>query len=260
MISLPSQGSAALTVAAYQQGLRASKRAKTGVSKRRGYYGVARTMGGLLATERKYFDTFKNAYSVTASSDWTGTEADPATLNCLFVPQEGSDINNRVGRKVAVHKLTIRGMISVAAQANQTTTDAATLLRLILVQDLQTNGSQMQGENLMSAPGAADGRLAMNTFQSTANFGRFRVLKDKVISMGNPAISWDGTNMEQQGLSRFFKISYRFKKPVVVHFNSVNGGSVADITDHSFHFLATASTVDLVPVLYYQARTVYTDA
>lgn len=221
---------------------------------------VPRTRGAVAMTERKYFDSFLSASAITASTDWTGTEHDPAG-NCLFYPVEGSDINERIGRKVTLVKLTIRGVIRAPAQVNQTAGDAASVVRLILVQDEQTNAAQMQGEQLMSAPGAANALLCNQTFQSTANFGRFRVLKDKTFTLSNPNMAWDGTNIETNGLNRAFKFSIVFKNPIRVRFNSTNGGSVADIVDNSFHLLAQATNVaDLAPLLYYQCRCVYMDA
>lgn len=230
-------------------------------ARRTGMYTVPRTRGALAQTERKYFDTFLSAKAVVAATDWTATEVDPATLNTLFAPVQGDDINQRVGRKVHVLKITIRGVIRVPAQANQTASDAASCVRLILYLDKQTNGAQAQGENLMSGPGAANALLCPNTFQSTANFGRFRVLKDLYLTMQNPALGYDGTNMEVNGLIKPFKISINFRLPVIIRFNDTNGGTVADIIDNSFHMVATATNVaDLAPLLYYQCRVVYMDA
>lgn len=243
-----------MTSAAYV----AEKRSRTMPAKRSGYRYVPRTPGGLMVTERKYFDSYLAATALPASTDWTGTEFDP-TANSLFTPVEGSDLDNRIGRLVHVHKIQVRGMITCTAQANQTATDSAATIRLILVMDQQTNGSQMQGEQLMASPGAADSRLCVNTFQSPANFGRFRVLKDKTFNVQDPNIAYDGTNMEQQGINRPFKFTLKFAKPIPVRFNNTNGGTIADIVDNSFHMLANASGITLAPNILYEARFVYTD-
>lgn len=214
-----------------------------------------------IPTERKYFDTFLSAKALVASTDWTATECDPATLNTLFAPTEGSGINNRVGRKVNVLKISLRCSIRVPSQTNQTGADGASSIRMIIFMDQQTNGAQCQGEDLMSAPGTANAYLAPLTFQSTANFGRFRVLKDTTLLLQDPNSVYDGTNIEQNGLIRNFKLTINFRRPIPVRFNATNGGTVADIIDNSFHLIASASNVaDLAPLLYYQVRTVYADA
>jgi len=142
----------------------------------------------------------------------------------------------------------------VPPQANQTATDAGSYIRLMLVQDKQSNGTQMTGTQLMTSPGVASTILAVTTFQNIDNFGRFKVLKDKTILIQNPAVSFDGTNVEQQGLIRKFKMTYKPRKPIDVRFNAVNGGTIADIVDNSWHLLANNSSTDLNPNISYNCR------
>lgn len=218
-----------------------------------------RTYPTAVGGETKYFDAEKTATAVAASADWTGTEYDPGTLNTLFAPVKGTGINQRVGRGVQVIKIRIRGMIYTSAQVDQTAADAASYIRLALVQDTQTNGAQAQGEQIFQDPTAASAFNAACAFQSLDNLGRFKVLKDKILTIQNPNISYDGTNMEQQGLVRPFKMNCVFKSPVVVHFNETNGGTVADIVDNSWHVVANTSNAIQAPTIVYQARVYYKD-
>ncbi len=225
---------------------------------RPGYRTVARTRGWAAEpNEIKYFDTTKAATALVASVDWTGTEFDPATFNTLCVPKKGTNINERIGRKISVMKIKIRGMIVCAAQANQTATDAATVIRLALVQDMQTNATQMQGEQVFKAPSTAAAPNAVVTWRSLDTFGRFNILKEKFFTIQNPNLSWDGTNMEQNGIVRTFKLSHNFKKPVDVNFNAADGDTVADIVDNSFHVICNASAITLTPLILYEARVSY---
>lgn len=214
-----------------------------------------------MVTERKYFDSFLSAAAVAGSTDWTATELDPATLNTLCVPSEGSDIDNRVGRQITVHSIRIRGVLSVAALQDQADMVQVPAVRLVLFQDMQTNAAQAQGENLMAAPGAATAPLTMSTFQNLSNLGRFRVLKDKYIKLGMPYAGTDGasTNSLAPGQNVPFKLNFKFKRPVVIRFNATNGGSVADIIDNSFHLLGQKSATTWVASISYQCRTSYTD-
>jgi len=168
---------------------------------------VPRSLGTPLAiTERKYFDSELSAGTgVTNASSWAGTEFDPTTLNTLFVPVTGDDFNNRTGRKVQVLAIKIRGHINIPAQADQTAEDNGAFMRLILVQDRQTNAAQLNAEDVINSGGA---NVAINMFQNPAFFGRFRVLKDKNIALNTLAAVYDGTNIEQPGivaLQRRFK-------------------------------------------------------
>lgn len=231
-------------------------------ARRRGYYRVqGRSAGALVySPETKYFDTLLSDSALTASTNWTGTEHNPTVQGTLFVPNQGTAINNRVGRKVAVQKIKIRGILNVPAQADQTGLDSSAVVRLVLVQDKQSNGGQMQGEELMQAPATATARLANQSFQSLANFGRFRVLKDMSIKLEQPqAVSDAANNYDSGGYTKPFKISINFRKPVIVHFNATDGGTFADIVDNSFHLIAQASTISTAPTISYNCRTVFTD-
>lgn len=224
------------------------------------YSFVPRPFGNPISLgEMKYFESELFSSSLTAPNNWAGTEIDPSTLNTLFVPSPGSGINNRVGRKVEVQKVKLRGNIVVQPQANQTATDAAALIRIIMFMDKQTNGTQAQGEELMSTPANASPYTTICQFQNLANLGRFQVMKDIIVPLQNPTIAYDGTNMEQSGFTVPFSMFHKFKKPVTVHFNSTDGGTVADIVDNSFHVIAMCTSTNLSPLVFYKARTSYKD-
>lgn len=221
-------------------------------------YAVARPHT-VYSTERKYFDVEKNAAALVATAaTWAGTEVDPAA-SCLFSPGQGDAINQRVGNKVLVHKIAIRGLITVPKIANQASGMNPFVVRYILYMDMQTNKAQSQGEDLMeNGTAVADTILA---YQNLNNFGRFRVLKDKMIAITRFDGSYDGTanQIDYSGQIRPFKIYYKFRKPVPVRFGA-NNGNVADIVDNSFHLIALSSDIGMNPTIGYKARIVYSDA
>lgn len=224
---------------------------------RRQQFFVPRSFGNPRAvTERKYFTALRAAIAIPAvATDWSSTELDPATTNCLFAPVTGDDFLNRDGRKVQVLAIKIKATINVPTQADQSGADNASQIRILLVQDKQTNATQLNGEDVLQAVASN----VINSFQNPAFFGRFKVMKDKMFVLQNPTISWDGTNIEQSGLTRAFKINHKFRKPVVVHFNATNGGTVADIIDNSFHILGGCSSTNLAPTLAYNVRVTFID-
>lgn len=219
---------------------------------------VPRSVGTSMAvTERKYFDSQLAAAALqTVGTGWAGAELDPATTNTLFAPTTGNDFNNRIGRKVDVLGIRIRGFISVPAQTNQTAADTAPFVRWLLVQDKQTNTAQLNAEDVLQSGGA---NIGISQFQNPAFFGRFKVLKDKTIRISPPVITYDGTNVEQAGLTIPFKCTVRFKKPIRVNFNATNGGTVADITDNSWHIIGAVSSADLAPTFSYKSRVIFVD-
>ncbi len=227
------------------------------------YTTVARTRG-VFGTpgEMKYFDSELSAKSLVVGADWTGTEFDPdtvpvASINCLFAPKQGSNIDERIGRNVKVHKLKVRGMITVTEQTGVTAADGAAYIRIVLVQDTQTNGLQMQGEQVFTDPVTASGNMAQLSFQSLENLGRFKVLKDIKLLMGNPNLGVGSTNVTniQQGMVAKFSFNISWRDPLIVHFSQLAAGKVGDIVDHSFHILCNTNNIDLVPQMTYYCRT-----
>jgi len=222
---------------------------------RKGFSSVARTRGAAVTGEMKYFDTEFGPTAIAETNDWTGTEMDPTTFNTLFAPIVGSAINQRIGKAAKVLKIKLHLQVDAPQQANQTLSKPAANCRIIIYQDTQTNSAQAQGEQVMT--GGATDATGMLQFQNINNFGRFRVLMDKNIIIQNPNFSYDGTNLEQNGVARTWKFSKTFKKPVTVRFNATNGGSVADIVDNSWHVIALVDNDDLAPRLMYACRVCY---
>jgi len=214
---------------------------------------VQRSYGSPLAiTERKYFDASRAALAIPQWSATTaGGELDPATGNALFFPVQGDDYNNRQGRKVHVLAIKIRGTINIPVANDQVAAQVTPTIRLAVVQDTQTNSAQLNSEDVINS--------TMYGYQNPAFFGRFKVLKDKWFALPAPFRTWDGTNNQQSGYQKPFKMTIKFRKPVCVHYNSTNGGTVADVIDHSFHVIGGASDINLSPSIGYTVRTTFVD-
>lgn len=86
--------------------------------RRQGYSSVARTRGAAVQGEMKYFDCDANSIALVATTTtWpAGTMVDPlTTINlgsaavanplCLYAPTVGAALNQRIGRKILVHKI-----------------------------------------------------------------------------------------------------------------------------------------------------------
>jgi len=219
---------------------------------RKGY--MARTPGGQITSDNHYQDTQRTATSITTNlASWSGTEYDPVTRNTFFCAQQGDDISNRQGRKAVLKKIRINGIIDLPAQTAQVVAEEAVLIRIIFYQDMQTNGAQAQGEDLMATP--AIGSEAISTFQNLANLGRFKVMYDKTFTFMTNIAGVSGS-IVQPGQKRFFKISV--KPNQLVNFNSTNGNTVADIVDHSWHLIANATSNSFATTIQYAARAVFT--
>lgn len=231
---------------------------------------MARTRGAPVVGEMKYMDSDAIGITLTATTTtWpAGTMCDPLTtinlgsaavanpLN-LCSPTVGSALNQRVGREIKVMKIKVHGQINIPAQAAQGAGDVSAIVRLCLVQDTQTNSAQMTGAQLFNdATGAL---TTLQSFQNPNNFGRFKVLRDKMMCFQNVnmAGSPSGTDLVQSGMNQKFKLTYVFPAGVSVRFNNTNGGTVADIIDNSFHIVCAVQNTTLSPQLYYYCRVCY---
>lgn len=234
------------------------------VRSRRRFYSrvLGRSTGAIVATaERKYFDSLVSAAAITANTTAPGVN-DPATLNTLFAPIQGSGINNRVGRKVLMHWVHVRGMVNFGVPTAQATPQKCPELRLALVLDKQTNAAQAAGTTVFMSPATATAILANCTFMNLDNLGRFKILKDKRFASKDTNTGNDAATTVSQAPDQVpFNWLYRFKGAgVPVHFNATNGGTVADIVDASLHMYANICVTGWTPVLSYNARICYTDA
>jgi len=223
---------------------------------------VPRTPGGQVVADNHYFDAELAATAVAETlTAWTGSEYDPiiaagpTPLLCLFAPTQGNDISQRDGRKVFLKKLRITGQLVWQTQTAQATIDEPGRCRIIVYQDKQTNGAQSQGEQLIASGAALD---AINMFQSTLSFGRFKVLKDKMYSSGNQnnGVFGPSTGALIGQTGAVINFHYNLKINEWVNYNATNGGTVADVIDNSWHLIAN-SEGDTTPALKYKVRGVF---
>lgn len=216
------------------------------------YQTVARTRGVYGQGEMKYFDSELDALAIPSSITWAACVADPiltpvVNMNTLFAPTQGAGINQRIGKACKLHKIRIRGRIEVPSQSPAGGAMLASAFRILLVQDMQTNAAQADPSVLMT-PAVASLDVALCATQNTNAFGRFRVLKDKVITIQNPGSAALANAVNEQ--VRFFKFSIRFKTPIEVRFNSTSGGTIADIVDNSFHLYINHNWADTSNISY----------
>lgn len=232
---------------------------KNGFKKRRSNTSQAILTKSVIA-ERKYIDITRTGLAILASTtNWAGGILDPAIVGCLFPPVLGDDIFNRQGRKVQVLQLKISGQIGCPHQIGTASPNTASIVRIALVQDTQTNGAQLFPENVFGATNTLSEPTDM--FQNPQFFGRFHVLKQWKTVFQDQTLTFDTAagGLVISGLAKTFKMNVKFKKPVVVHYNSTNGGTVADIVDNSFHMIGICSNSDLAPLIAYRCRTTFID-
>jgi len=231
------------------------------INTRIGYASVARTRGAAVTGEMKYYDCSANRTIPVLGTSWVAANRmdpeyvqnnvlDPLTL---FVPTLGTNVFNRIGKSVKVLRIKIKGTVRMNTSAAQTLADTAMIVRVLLVQDNQTNSAAVN-PGLVLADGDIAGILTVLTFQNFNNFGRFKVLKDKHFAMGDNNMAGSAPNIVVAGAARNFKFNVNFPVPEEVRFNQNNAGLIGDVIDKSWHLIAGCSTGDVTMALSYNCR------
>lgn len=178
--------------------------------------------------------TEKKAVDTTISSTFALTNGF-GLLNGISL---GSDINNRVGRKILIKKVQLSGYIEVAGLAND-----GNLCRLKLIYDKQTNKAIPLATDILNADDAI-------SFNNLANRERFLTLWEKSYILG--VSTTDNST-----------IAVKESIPVNLEtiFNSGNAGTVADIQTGSLYLIyATIGTAANLPGINVNTRVRYLDS
>lgn len=185
------------------------------------------------------------------ATSWAGCELDPS-INTLLAPQIGDDIGSRESRRIQVLNVRFRGQIVMNDQAARTTGLDPTIIRILLVGDLRTNGVQLNAEDVMSDNGVF-------AFTDLSQFGKFQIYKDKTYIAQDPnlGVGIVANQAISNGRVIPFKLSHTFKKPFIMNFNAANAGNVTDVIDNSLHLIGCASNIDLAPTLTYNVRSTF---
>nr|QXP44109.1 MAG: putative capsid protein [Arizlama virus] len=236
---------------------RASKSRTAAVAGRRaaragGRASSNRVTAGLLGLELKYLDQGINTTALGAPTDASGGEYDPTGgVDCIGCPLQNDTATGRNGKSYVVKSIVVQGQVNIAAQINQTAADPSCIVYIALVQDTQTVGAQAQSETVFVNPSGQVGTAAA-PFRNLLYSKKYRILDSCTLTKDCPAITYDGTNIEQGGANMPFKLSWNGNVKV-----NCTGDSnlVAQVQDNSFHIMAFTTSTGLAPGIAYSART-----
>lgn len=209
--------------------------------------------GGLLGIEKKFVDCAVSA-AFTAPTGSTGGEMPPGTVitGCYTAPAQGDGPTNRDGNKIMVCELNLHGVIQVASQADQTAADTSCEILLAFVQDTQTNGAQLNSEDVFTNPGG-NALTAASPFRNMSYTSRFKILKMKQFNLRIPTLTFDGTNIEQTGFHSKINLKWKGKVPVTFTTASTTA-DIANVTDNSVQLVGFCSSTTLAPTLVANVR------
>lgn len=213
--------------------------------------------GGLLGIEKKFLDCGLNATALTAPAAATGGEIPPGSgcTGCLSAPGQGDTSSQREGNKIVVQSCLVQGIIEVPAQAAQSAADLSCDVFIALVQDTQTNGTQLNSEDVFTNP-AGQTRLATSLNRNMSYTQRFKVLKMKKMNLRIPSIANDTGatgGLVQFGFHRSFKLSWKGLMPVTF-LTGTTTADIANVSNNSLQIVAFCSNTTLAPTISYTSR------
>ncbi len=155
------------------------------------------------------------------------------TINAqnLTVIVEGDGESERIGRKICVKKVHIRGSLQLATGALGST--ASELVTCMIVQDKQTNGALFAGTDLLDVD-------VFDSFRNLANSGRFNVLwkRDyafKIGGIGPAASAQTGEDIKW--------IKANLNCNVVVQYdNSASTGAITTVRTNNLYFVTISKS------------------
>lgn len=202
-----------------------------------------------LTNTNKYFDSARyiELLQPLNGNAWSAIHAlNPNPAGALFTPTQGTGSWNVVGRRCLVKAIRIRGLIWRDPVYRNVTSDLGSFnatgggvspIKLVLVQDTQTQGVAFNpGILYFPKPFNETEDVAFNYPQNVDSMGRFKVLRNMMVNHRSQT-HMDGTYMSREASFTPFKLTYTFKKPVLVSFKANMTGAIADIIDNSFHLL-----------------------
>jgi len=215
---------------------------KRGLKRKRKMFrpGFSRTEG-YVGLEHKFSDVRKAV--TTMSGTWAGGELDP-TGSSVFtisgVPQNDSE-SGRDGRQYYITSVEVRGRFNHAAQESVGAPLSDHFARIILVLDKQTNGAQLNAEDVMLTVNNNSEDLSFPNLQFAK---RFHILSDvtKHLPIATAGVNEGAINLFATGnLLVPFRMSYKFKKPLLVDTTGTSN-VVANIVNNSLHIIGSSSS------------------
>lgn len=211
----------------------------------------------LSGQEHKVIDSSKNA-TLGVTSDSSGAEYDPDTLLCLNAVNQGDTLETREGNRAAFDSILVQGAIRFTASTDDATLVAGPFIKIYLVLDKQTNGAQLNSEDVFSNP-YANNESAPLALKKLSNTARYQILDSVTLDNFIPTsmVETAGTPYKSNSVppNRQFMLSWKAKRgnEIVTNYTG-SGATISAIVDNSVHVIAFCSNINYTPSLTYNAR------
>ncbi len=196
-----------------------------------------------LGPEKKFHDLAFSSDSI--ASTWaTLSHAGGQSLNLIA---QGLTESTRVGRRICVHNINIKGHLDMATA---TSAVGRNIVKLVLVQDRQANGADATEADVYETTSAG-----LHSYRNLANASRFKILATRHFTM-NASISGNGTAIDTNAMIRYFSMSVKLEQPV--EFDST-AGAITEVQSNNFFLMGVMQATTPAVVLSARCRLRFTD-
>lgn len=198
---------------------------KAGYDRSSGYYGRMGTNAkvGQQGSELKFYDRSIN----------TAIPVNGAIIDTLNNMAQDTSENGRIGRKVSVKHVYMRGTVFLGPEENAANIPQDDSVRIIVYMDKQCNGSDaIVGDILQD--------LDFFGYRNLANLSRFKILKDVKYDLNYGGLTSDGAaNFSTTGVAKTFQFAFHTNDPI--EYSGV-GQSISEIRSNNFGMLFISRT------------------
>ena len=210
--------------------------------------------------EWKYLDRSYGPTGVSITAAMSGAEADPSSVNCLNSTGTGDGGSNRNGRLIFMKSIHVSGIVQYYWSGGTVTqVDRNPIVAIWLVHDRQTNGAQLNSEDVFVNP-LANAVTNICAFRNLDYEQRFDVLHKELIVMKQTNIETVGGGGGVKGGANTVPFNFIVRlRDMPVTFTDT-GANVTSISDNSLHLVAVADcNGQILPQLAYNSRLRFVD-
>lgn len=170
-----------------------------------------------------------------------------------FVPQ-GFAENERIGRKITIKSLEVRG--SIVLPPTETLGNMDNRVRIIFYIDHQTNGAAATLDEIVNTSGT----VSINAFRDLANQQRFRLIYDTWFDLPVRAVLQDAaTTGDNVPSSTGFKFVRKLNLSIQFD-DGVTTGAISSQRTNNIGAFCICEQTSVAPIVAYTFRIRYTDA
>lgn len=186
---------------------------------------------GHMGQEEKFFDS--GLIATTVGVALIGSLKDPATKLCLNSPGSGAGESERVGRRILMTHLQIRGRVQMISGELQTNPPVGGPLRVVVFMDKQANKAVPVETDFFDVPGVG---AEMHAMHNLSFKDRFQTMKDYTF------------DLEYKNMTKIVNDAYDYSnvsQPFIWNFNLAQvalfqgtGATIASIVTNAIHIMA----------------------